>query len=47
MMLMMTVVVMDGQANHATATRDAQASRVDEEVAFGQSPPNSDDADGC
>jgi hypothetical protein len=44
---MMTVVVMDGQANHSRATRDAQAPRVHEEVAFRQSPPNSEDADGC
>lgn len=31
---MMTVVVMDGQANHGRPTRDAQAPRVHEEVAL-------------
>jgi hypothetical protein len=44
---MMTVVVMDGQANHGRQTRDGQASRVRKEVAFDQFPPDSEDADGC
>ena len=42
---MMTVVVMDGQANGRRTTRDAQGPRVQVEVAFSQFPPDLVDAD--